>query len=151
MRIRSAGNGEPGINGGPSGDLYVEIHIKQHSVFERDGDDLHCQMPIPFTTAALGGEIEVPTIEGKKARVSIPEGAQTGKQFRLKGKGMPVLRSAQRGDLYIEVAVETPVKLSRRQKELLREFEGESKSGCQPEAEGFMARLKEFWNGGETA
>ena len=113
--------------------------------------DWHCRVPVPFVTAALGGSIEVATLDGGRAKVAIPEGTQPGRHFRLKAKGMPVLRSAQRGDLYIEVAVETPVKLCKRQKELLREFENESKAGCQPEAEGFMARLKEFWNGGETA
>ena len=113
--------------------------------------DLHCRAPVSFVTAAIGGSIEVPTLDGGRAKVAIPEGTQSGRQFRLKGKGMPVLRSAQRGDLYIEVAVETPVKLTKRQKELLREFETASQAGTHPEAEGFLARLKEFWNGCDPA
>ena len=150
-RIRLSGEGAAGQNGGPNGDLYIFISVSEHAIFQRDGHNLHCRAPVSFVTAALGGNIEVPTLDGGRAKVTIPEGTQPGRQFRLKAKGMPVLRSAQRGDLYIEVAVETPVKLCRRQKELLREFEAESKAGCQPEAEGFLARLKEFWNGGETA
>jgi molecular chaperone DnaJ len=112
---------------------------------------LHCRAPVSFVTAALGGSIEVPTLDGGRAKVVIPEATQSGRQFRLKSKGMPVLRSAQKGDLYIEVAVETPVKLTKRQKELLREFETGSQTGTHPEAEGFLARLKEFWNGGDPA
>ena len=108
MRIRSSGNGEPGINGGPSGDLFVEIHIKQHKIFQRDNDDLHCELTIPFTTAALGGEIQVPTLSGK-AEISIPEGTQSGKTFRLRGKGIKGVRGAYPGDLYCHVVVETPV------------------------------------------
>jgi molecular chaperone DnaJ len=150
-RIRLSGEGAAGQNGGPNGDLYIFLSVAEHPIFQRDGHNLHCRAPVSFVTAALGGAIEVPTLDGGRAKVAIPEGTQPGRQFRLKAKGMPVLRSAQRGDLYIEVAVETPVKLCKRQKELLREFENESKAGCQPEAEGFMARLKEFWNGGETA
>jgi molecular chaperone DnaJ len=150
-RIRLSGEGAAGMNGGPNGDLYIFISVDEHPIFQRDGHNLHCRAPVSFVTAALGGAIEVPTLDGGRSKVSIPEGTQSGRQFRIRNKGMPVLRSAQRGDLYIEVAVETPVKLSRRQKELLREFECESKTGCQPEAEGFLARLKEFWNGGETA
>jgi molecular chaperone DnaJ len=146
-RIRLSGEGAAGMNGGPSGDLYIFLALAQHAIFQRDGHDLHCRAPVSFTMAALGGAIEVPTLDGGRSKVAIPEGTQPGRQFRLRAKGMPVLRSAQRGDLYVEIAVETPVKLSKRQKELLREFEGESKSGCQPEAEGFMARLKEFWSG----
>jgi molecular chaperone DnaJ len=150
-RIRLSGEGAAGLNGGPNGDLYIFISVAEHPIFQRDGHNLHCRAPVSFVTAALGGAIEVPTLDGGRSKVSIPEGAQSGRQFRLKGKGMPVLRSAQRGDLYIEVVVETPVKLSRRQKELLREFACESKTGCHPEAEGFLAKLKEFWNGSETA
>jgi molecular chaperone DnaJ len=146
-RIRLSGEGAAGANGGPNGDLYIFLSLKEHALFQRDGHDLHCRAPVSFVMAALGGAIEVPTVDGGRAKVAIPEGTQPGRQFRLRGKGMPVLRSSQRGDLYVEIAVETPVKLSRRQKELLREFEGESKSGCQPEAEGFMARLREFWSG----
>ena len=146
-RIRLSGEGAAGANGGPNGDLYIFLSLAQHAIFQRDGHDLHCRAPVSFVTAALGGAIEVPTVDGGRAKVAIPEGTQPGKQFRLRAKGMPVLRSSQKGDLYVEIAVETPVKLSKRQKELLREFEAESKSGCQPEAEGFMARLKDFWSG----
>jgi len=146
-RIRLSGEGAAGANGGPNGDLYIFLSLKEHPIFQRDGHDLHCRVPVSFVTAALGGSVEVPTLDGGRAKVAIPEGTQPGRQFRLRGKGMPVLRSSQKGDLYVEIAVETPVKLTRRQKELLREFECESPSGCQPEAEGFMARLKEFWKG----
>ena len=146
-RIRLSGEGAAGANGGPNGDLYIFLGLKEHPIFQRDGHDLHCRAPVSFVTASLGGAIEVPTLDGGRAKVAIPEGTQPGRQFRLRGKGMPVLRSSQRGDLYVEIAVETPVKLTKRQKELLREFEGESRTGCQPEAEGFMARLKEFWKG----
>jgi molecular chaperone DnaJ len=146
-RIRLSGEGQAGLNGGPAGDLYIFLSVAEHPIFQRDGHDLHCRVPVSFVTAALGGSMEVPTLDGGRAGVKIPEGTQPGRQFRLRGKGMPVLRSAQRGDLYVELAVETPVKMSKRQKELLREFEAESQAGCQPEAEGFLARLKEFWNG----
>jgi molecular chaperone DnaJ len=145
-RIRLSGEGQAGLNGGPSGDLYIFLSVAEHPIFQRDGHDLHCRIPVSFVTAALGGAMEVPTLDGGRAKVTIPEGTQAGRQFRLKGKGMPVLRSAQKGDLYVELAVETPVRLNRRQKDLLREFESESQSGTHPEAEGFLARLKEFWN-----
>lgn len=145
-RIRLASEGEAGMRGGPSGDLYIFLSVKPHEFFQRDGADLFCKVPVSMTAAAMGGEIEVPTIDGKKARVSVPEGTQTGKQFRLKSKGMPVLRSSQMGDMYIQVAVETPVNLSRRQKELLREFETEAKNNS-PESEGFFAKAKAFWDG----
>ena len=144
-RIRLSGEGAAGVNGGPPGDLYIFLSIAEHSIFQRDGHDLHCRAPVSFVTAAMGGNIEVPTLDGGRAKVTVPEGAQPGRQFRLKGKGMPVLRSGQKGDLYVELAVETPVKLTKRQKELLREFEAESQAGTQPEAEGFLAKLKEFW------
>ena len=150
-RIRLSGEGAAGANGGPSGDLYIFLSVAEHPIFQRDGHDLHCRAPVSFVTAAMGGSIEVPTLDGGRAKVVIPEGTQPGRQFRLKAKGMPVLRSAQKGDLYVEVAVETPVRLSKRQKELLREFEAESGVGTQPEAEGFLARLKEFWNGCDKA
>jgi len=150
-RIRLTGEGAAGANGGPNGDLYIFLSVAEHPIFQRDGHNLHCRATVAFTTAALGGAIEVPTLDGGRAKLTIPEGTQPGKQFRIRAKGMPVLRSAQRGDLYIEVAVETPVRLTRRQKELLREFEGETKEGCQPEAECFLAKLKEFWKGGQTA
>ena len=145
-RIRLSGEGAAGANGGPSGDLYIFLSVTEHAIFQRDGHDLHCRAPVSFVTAAMGGSIEVPTLDGGRAKVIIPEGTQPGRQFRLRGKGMPVLRSAQKGDLYVELAVETPVKLSRRQKELLRAFEAESGSDTQPEAEGFLARMKDFWN-----
>jgi molecular chaperone DnaJ len=144
-RIRLSGEGAAGSNGGPAGDLYIFLSVAEHAIFQRDGHDLHCRAPVSFVMASLGGSIEVPTLDGGRAKVSIPEGSQPGRQFRLRGKGMPVLRSAQKGDLYVEVAVETPVKLTKRQKELLREFEAESQAGTQPEAEGFLARLKDFW------
>jgi molecular chaperone DnaJ len=147
MRIRSAGNGEPGINGGPNGDLYVEIHIKPHTVFERDGDDLHCQMPIAFTTAALGGEIEVPTLAGK-ASFTVPEGTQSGKTFRLRGKGLKGLRSSLPGDLYVHVQVETPVKLTDTQRDLLRQFEKSLVEGGgrhSPQSKGWFDRVKSFF------
>ena len=150
-RIRLSGEGAGGVNGGPPGDLYIFLSVAEHAIFQRDGHSLHCRAPVSFITASLGGTIEVPTLDGGRAKVAIPEGTQGGRQFRLKGKGMPVLRSAQRGDLYIEVAVETPVKLTKRQKELLREFETASQAGTHPEAEGFLARLKEFWNGRDPA
>ena len=150
-RIRLSGEGAAGANGGAAGDLYIFLTVEEHPLFQRDGHDLHCRAPVSFVTAAMGGSIDVPTLDGGRSAVKIPEGTQPGRQFRLRGKGMPVLRSAQHGDLYVEVAVETPVKLSKRQKELLREFEAESQAGCQPEAEGFLARLKEFWNGCDKA
>jgi len=144
-RIRLSGEGAAGINGGPAGDLYIFLSVAEHPIFQRDGHDLHCRAPVSFVMAAMGGSIEVPTLDGGRSKVSIPEGTQPGRQFRLRGKGMPILRSAQKGDLYVELAVETPVKLTKRQKELLREFEAESQAGTQPEAEGFLTRLKEFW------
>ena len=145
-RIRMTGEGEAGMRGGPSGDLYIFISMRAHEFFQRDGADLYCKVPISMATASLGGEIEVPTIDGKKARVTIPDGAQNGKQFRLKAKGMPVLRSAQHGDMYIQVSVETPVNLSRRQRELMQEFDKEARNNS-PESEGFFAKAKAFWDG----
>lgn len=145
-RIRLANEGEAGLRGGPSGDLYIFLSVRPHEFFQRDGADLFCKVPVSMTVAALGGEIEVPTIDGKKARVAVPEGTQTGKQFRLKAKGMPVLRSSQLGDMYIQVSVETPVNLSKRQRELLREFDKEARNNS-PESEGFFAKAKAFWEG----
>ncbi len=149
MRLRHAGHGEPGLNGGPPGDLYVEIHIRKHAVFERDHDDLHCEMPISITTAALGGEIEIPTLEGM-ARLKIPAETQSGKVFRLRGKGIKNVRSHVHGDLMCHVVVETPVNLTERQKELLREFE-ESASGNatrhNPKAQGWMDKVRDFFGG----
>ncbi|MBS0271150.1 MAG: molecular chaperone DnaJ [Proteobacteria bacterium] len=146
-RIRLTGEGEAGLRGGAPGDLYIFLHIKPHKFFHRDGSNIYCQVPISMSTAALGGEIEVPAIDGHKARVKIPEGTQAGKQFRLKGKGMSILRSTLRGDMYIQAQVETPVNLTKRQKELLQEFSSlEEKSHSSPLSEGFFSKIKEFWN-----
>jgi molecular chaperone DnaJ len=151
-RIRLTGEGQGGLNGGPPGDLYLFISVKPHPLFQRDGHDLYCRAPVSLVTATLGGSIEVPTVDGARAKVSIPEGTQSGRQFRLRGKGMPVLRGGgMSGDLYVEVVAETPVKLSKKQKELLRAFEMESCPGCQPESESFLAKLKEFWSGSADA
>ncbi|NMG53224.1 molecular chaperone DnaJ [Aromatoleum aromaticum] len=147
MRLRHAGHGEPGVNGGPPGDLYVEIHIRAHPVFQRDHDDLHCEMPISITTAALGGEIEIPTLEGM-ARLKIPAETQSGKVFRLRGKGIRNVRSQGHGDLMCHVVVETPVNLTERQKELLREFEEVSSSDADrhnPKAKSWMDKVKDFF------
>lgn len=147
MRIRSSGNGEPGTNGGPAGDLYVEVHIKPHAVFQREGDDLHCEMPISFVKATLGGEIEVPTLSGKVS-FTIPEGTQSGKTFRLKAKGIKGVRSGYAGDLFCHVAVETPVKLTEKQKDLLREFERLTVEGGakhSPQSKGWMDKVKDFF------
>ncbi|MBF8176298.1 MAG: molecular chaperone DnaJ [Burkholderiaceae bacterium] len=147
MRIRSSGNGEPGMNGGPPGDLYVEIRIKQHAMFQRDGDDLHCEIPISFAKAALGGEIEVPTLNGK-ASFTIPEGTQSGKTFRLRSKGIKGVRSGYAGDLFCHVIVETPVTLTERQKELMREFEQltvEGGSKHSPQTKSWKDKVKEFF------
>jgi len=147
MRIRSAGNGEPGTNGGPPGDLYIEIRLKKHEIFERDGDDLHCVVPISITRAALGGEIEVPTLAGKAA-IDIPEGTQGGKQFRLRGKGIKGVRSSYPGDLYCHISVETPVKLSEHQRKLLKELDESLKKGGakhSPGEEGWGDKLRSFF------
>ncbi len=147
-RIRLAGEGEAGGRGGPPGDLYVFLSVRKHRLYERDGADLLCRVPISMVQAALGGSIEVPTLDGKMARVSIPAGTQAGHQFRLRGKGMPVLRTTQKGDLYIETVVETPVNLTARQKELLKEFEAAGKgNGTSPESEGFFNKVKEMFGG----
>ncbi|MEN6541389.1 molecular chaperone DnaJ [Parvibaculum sp.] len=146
-RIRLTGEGEAGMRGGPAGDLYIFLSTKPHPIFQRDGADLFCRVPISMATAALGGEIEVPTLNGKRVKVKIPEGSQTGRQFRLKDKGMPVLHSREIGDLYIQTTVETPVHLSKKQKELLREFEKASSKETNPESSGFFAKVKEFWDG----
>ena len=146
-RIRLSGEGEHGINGGPSGDLYVQIHLKAHSVFQREGNDLHCEMPISFTTAALGGEIEIPTLD-TVAKIKIPPETQSGKIFRLRGKGIKGVRSHTHGDLLCHVVVETPVNLTERQKELLRELEECSKSEDgkhNPRATSWMDRVREFF------
>jgi molecular chaperone DnaJ len=146
-RIRLAGEGEAGLRGGPAGDLYIFLSIKPHEFFQRDGADLFCRVPIAMTTAALGGQVEVPTIDGSKSKVKIPEGTESGKQFRIKSKGMPVLRSKQQGDLYIQVEVETPKSLTRKQRELLKEFETASNESTSPASTGFFARVKEFFEG----
>ena len=147
-RIRLAGEGEAGMMGAPSGDLYIFLAIKPHRLFERDGANVHCRVPIAMTTAALGGHIEIPTIDGGRAKVTVPAGAQTGQQFRLKGKGMSVLRSQSRGDMYVELTIETPVNLSKKQKDLLSQFEAEGKKSGHhsPQSEGFFARVKEFFD-----
>ena len=147
MRIRSAGNGEPGTNGGPPGDLFIEIRTKKHEIFERDGDDLHCQVPISITTAALGGEIRVPTLQGEAA-IDIPEGTQTDKQFRLRGKGIKGLRSSFPGDLYCHIVVETPVKLTEHQRKLLKELGESLKKGGNkhsPNEDTWTDKLKRFF------
>ncbi len=146
-RIRLAGEGEAGVQGGPAGDLYIFLSVKPHEIFQRDGADIFCRVPISMTTAALGGQIEVPCVHGTGTRVKIPEGSESGKQFRLKGKGMPVLRSKVMGDMYIQVEVETPKSLTKRQRELLEEFERESHKETSPESAGFFARVKEFFEG----
>jgi len=144
-RIRLAGEGEVGLRGGPAGDLYIFLSVAPHEIFQRDGDDLHCTVPIPMTTASLGGSIEAPTIDGSRVKVTIPEGTQNGHQFRLRGKGMSVLRSSSRGDMYIHTAVETPVHLTKKQKDVLKEFEAAGSKGHSPQSERFFAKVKEFW------
>ncbi len=145
-RIRLAGEGDAGVRGAASGDLYIFLSIRPHRLFQRNGADVYCRAPIPMTKAALGGNIEVPTIEGKRARITLPAGTQTGRQFRLRNKGMSILRSQARGDMYVEVAVEVPVALNKHQRDLLRRFEAECKGRkSHPESDGFFARVKEFW------
>jgi molecular chaperone DnaJ len=146
-RIRLAGEGEAGVRGGPPGDLYIFLSIGAHPFFQREGADLHCRVPVSMVTASLGGEFEVPTIDGAKTKVKVPEGTQSGRRFRLAGKGMPVLRSRQSGDMYVQVVVETPQKLTKKQRELLAEFERLSSSETQPESSGFLGKVKEFLDG----
>ena len=145
-RIRLAGEGEAGLRGGPPGDLYIFVEVEQHPIFERDNQNLYCRIPVSMTTAALGGEIDAPTLDGGRTRVRVPAGVQSGKQLRLRSKGMPALRGSGAGDLYIELAVETPVNLSARQKELLKEFE-EAGGDNSPETQDFFSRVKGFWEG----
>ncbi|QDL90880.1 molecular chaperone DnaJ [Paroceanicella profunda] len=145
-RIRLAGEGEAGLRGGPSGDLYIFIQVAEHPIFERDAQNLHCRVPLSMVTASLGGEIEVPTLDGGRTKVKVPEGVQSGKLLRLRGKGMPALRGGPAGDLYLELAVETPVNLSARQKELMREFEKAGRDN-NPEATDFLSKVKRFWDG----
>ncbi|WP_010138871.1 molecular chaperone DnaJ [Oceanicola sp. S124] len=144
-RIRLGGEGEAGLRGGPAGDLYIFIEVAKHAIFEREGVNLFCRVPVSVAKAALGGDIEVPTIDGGRSRVKIPEGSQSGRQMRLRGKGMPALRGSGQGDMFIELAVETPVNLTHRQKELLREFEDLSEEN-NPESEGFFKSVKGFWD-----
>ncbi len=154
QRIRLSGEGEAGLRGGPRGDLYILINIKQHKFFRRDGVNLHCRVPIPITKAALGGEVEVPTIEGGRAKLKIPEGTQTGQQMRLRGKGMSVLHSSARGDAIIEIFVETPVKLNKKQQTLIKQLDealngksgAESNNKHSPESSGFLNKMKELWD-----
>ena len=145
-RIRLAGEGEAGLRGAPAGDLYIFLSLKPHRLFKRQGADIYCRVPLSMTTATLGGIIEVPTVEGTLARVTIPAGTPTGHQFRLKGKGMSVLRSTARGDMFVQAMVETPVNLTDKQKELLQEFEAESPAEkTSPQAAGFFDKVKELW------
>ncbi|RRH78539.1 molecular chaperone DnaJ [Falsigemmobacter faecalis] len=144
-RIRLTGEGEAGMLGGPTGDLYIFIEVRDHQIFQRDGVNLYCRVPVSITTAALGGEVEVPTIDGGKARVKVPSGSQTGKQMRLRSKGMPALRGGGSGDMLIELAVETPVNLSARQRELLEEFERLAEDN-NPEGNSFFSKVKSFWD-----
>ncbi len=144
-RIRLAGEGEAGMRGGPTGDLYIFIEVKDHALFERENTNLFCRVPVSIATAALGGEIEVPTIDGGRSRVKVPEGSQSGRQMRLRGKGMPALRGGTTGDMFIELAVETPVKLTARQREILREFDKLSEEN-NPQGSSFFASVKSFWD-----
>ncbi|MDX2074203.1 MAG: molecular chaperone DnaJ [Alphaproteobacteria bacterium] len=145
-RIRLAGEGEAGARGGPSGDLYIFLAVKPHPIFEREGADIHCTVPIKMTTAIMGGSVEMPTIDGSRVKVTIPEGTQAGHQFRVKGKGFSVLRSSHRGDMYLHAQIETPTKLSKKQRELLKEFEKlDDESHTSPQSEKFFSKMKEFW------
>ncbi len=146
-RIRLASEGEAGVRGGPPGDLYIFLSMAAHPFFQREGADLHCRVPVSMVTAAVGGEFEVPTIDGSKTRVKVPEGTQSGRRFRLQGKGMPVLRARQSGDMYVQVVVETPQKLTKKQRDLLAEFEKLSSSETHPESTGFFGKLKDFLDG----
>jgi molecular chaperone DnaJ len=143
-RIRLSSEGEAGVRGGPAGDLYIFLSLGSHAFFQREGADLHCRVPISMVVAALGGDFEVPTIDGGQTRVKVPEGTQSGRRFRLQGKGMPVLRAKQTGDMYVQVLVETPQKLTKRQRELLSEFERLSSQETHPESAGFFGKVKEF-------
>jgi molecular chaperone DnaJ len=146
-RIRLTGEGEAGTRGGPAGDLYVFLSVRRHQLFDREGADVHCKVPISMVQAALGGNIEVPTLDTKMARINIPSGAQGGHQFRLRGKGMPIMRSSQHGDMYIEIMVETPVNLTTKQKELLKEFDKAGGGKTSPESDGFFSKVKEMFGG----
>jgi len=146
-RIRLAGEGEAGVRGGPPGDLYIFLSIGAHAFFQREGADLHCRVPVSMVTATLGGEFEVPTIDGGKTKVKVPEGTQSGRRFRLAGKGMPVLRARQSGDMYVQVVVETPQKLTKKQRDLLAEFDRLSSTETHPESTGFLGKVKDFLDG----
>ena len=145
-RIRLSGEGDSGQRGGPHGDLYIFVSTAPHRIFRRDGLHIHCRVPLPMTVAALGGTFEVPTLDGTRARITIPPGTQNGKQFRLKGKGMPMMRGTGQGDMYVECEIETPVNLTARQKQLLEEFASEGSARTNPQAEGFFAKVKELWD-----
>jgi len=145
-RIRLAGEGEAGLRGGPSGDLYIFLEVAEHDLFQRDGHNLFCRVPVSMAAAALGGDIEVPTIEGGRSRVKVPAGSQSGRQMRLRGKGMPMLRGGGHGDMFIELAVETPVNLTSKQREMLREFDKLSEDN-NPESSSFFSKVKQFWDG----
>ncbi len=148
-RVRLSGEGEPGVNGGPPGDLYVQVHIKSHPMFQREHDDLHCEMPISFATAALGGEVEIPTLDGS-ARIKVPPETQSGKTFRLRGKGIKGVRSHAAGDLYCHAVIETPVNLTERQRELLREFDSNVQGDAarhSPRSKSWFDKVKEFFEG----
>ena len=144
-RIRLSNEGEAGLRGGPAGDLYIFIEVREHKIFQRDGNSLFCRIPVSMSGAALGGDIEVPTMDGGRSRVKIPAGSQSSRQMRLRGKGMPAIKSAQKGDMFIEIAVETPVNLTSKQRELLREFEALSEDN-NPESKSFFSSVKSFWD-----
>jgi molecular chaperone DnaJ len=150
-RIRLAGEGEAGLRGGPAGDLYIFLALAPHKFFQRDGADLYCEVPVSMVTAAIGGEFEVPTIDGNQSKIKVPAGTQSSRRFRLAGKGMPVLRQKQSGDMYVQVRVETPQNLTKRQRELLAEFEKLSSEETQPEAAGFFGKVKDFFGTGSGA
>jgi molecular chaperone DnaJ len=146
-RIRLTGEGEAGGRGGPSGDLYIFLSVKPHDFFQREGADVFCRVPMSFTTAALGGTFEVPTVDGGRTRIKVPEGTQSGKQFRVRGKGMPILRSKDHGDMYVQAVVETPRNLTRKQRDLLEEFARTENPDTHPDSAGFFAKAKAFWDG----
>jgi len=146
-RIRLSGEGEAGLRGAPAGDLYIFLNVTSHRIFQRDGANIHVRVPVPMTTAALGGSVEVPTVDGHRARINIPAGTQSGQQFRLRAKGMSMLRTTSRGDMFVELSVETPVNLTKKQKELMDEFrkEGGDESTHSPESGGFFSKVKDLW------
>ena len=144
--MRLSGEGEAGLRGAPPGDLYVFLTVRPHRLFQRDGASIYCKVPIPMSKAALGGSVEVPVIDGSRAKVNFPAGTQTGNQFRLRGKGMSILRSPARGDMIVQAVVETPVNLTDEQKDLLRRFEEAGGSHTSPESDGFFRKIKELWD-----